>query len=141
MLQSYVYQNKWSAAIAATKFDVVACAETKVTGRRHVSELPLPGFKAPALLLRGARPNGLDMALFVRSGLSVSRREKFECSCCEFMVAKIPGRTPPNSVRISPPSHLHPPTHLHLHATAGVSQCILAHCNTDIYLSHLFFNA
>ena len=42
--------------------------------------------------------------------------------------------TPPNSVRISPPSHLHPPTHLHLHATAGVSQCILAHFNTDIYL-------
>ena len=51
------------------------------------------------------------------------------------------GRTPPNSIRISPPSHLHPPTHLHLHATAGVGQCILAHCNTDIYLSHLFFNA
>ena len=32
------------------------------------------------------------MALFVRSGLSVSRRERFECSCCEFMVAKIPGQ-------------------------------------------------
>ena len=48
--------------------------------------------------------------------------------------SKCPGRTPPNSIRISPPSHLHPPTHLHLHATAGVSQCILAHCNTNIYL-------
>ena len=59
--------------------------------RRHLSELLLPGFKAPTLLLRGARPNGLCMALFVRSGLSVSRRERFECSCCEFMVAKIPG--------------------------------------------------
>ena len=34
-----------------------------------------------------------------------------------------------------------PPIHLHLHATAEVSQCILAYCNTDIYLSHLFFNA
>ena len=33
-----------------------------------------------------------SMALFVRSGLSVSRRERFECSCCEFMVAKIPGQ-------------------------------------------------
>ena len=32
------------------------------------------------------------MALFVRSCLSVSRRERFECSCCEFMVAKIPGQ-------------------------------------------------
>ena len=57
-----------------------------------MSELLLPGFKAPTMLLRGARPNGLGMALFVRSGLSVSRRERFECSCCEFMVAKIPGQ-------------------------------------------------
>ena len=64
----------------------------QVTGRRHVSELLLLGFKASTLLLRGARPNGLGMALFVRSGLSVSRRERFECSCCEFMVAKIPGQ-------------------------------------------------
>ena len=32
------------------------------------------------------------MALFVRSGLSVSRRKRFECSCCEFMVAKIKGQ-------------------------------------------------
>ena len=98
MLQSYVYLYQWFAwhrdelAIAATKFDVVACAETKVTGRRHVSELLLPGFKAPTLLLRGARANGLGMALFARSGLSVSRRKRFECSCCEFMVAKIPGQ-------------------------------------------------
>ena len=85
-----LHGNRDELAIAATKFDVVACAETKVTGHRHVSELLLPGFKATTLLLRGARPNGLGMALFVRSGLSVSRRERFECSCCEFMVAKIP---------------------------------------------------
>ena len=86
--------NRDELAIAATKLDVVACAETKVTGRRHVSELLLPGFKAPTLLLRGAHPNGLGMtmALFVRSGLSVSWQEMFECSCCEIMVAKIPGQ-------------------------------------------------
>ena len=52
-----LHGNRHELTIAATKFDVVACAETKVTGRRHVSELLLPGFKAPALLLRGARPN------------------------------------------------------------------------------------
>ena len=84
--------NRDKLAIAATKFDIVACVETKVTGRRHVSELLLPGFKAPTLLLRGARPNGLGIALFVRSGLSVSRQGRFESSCCEFMVAKIPGQ-------------------------------------------------
>ena len=54
-----LHGNRDELAIAATKFDVVACAETKVTGRRHVSELLLPGFKAPTLLLRGARPNAL----------------------------------------------------------------------------------
>ena len=79
-------------AITATKFDVVACAERMVTGRRHVLELLLPGFKAPALLLRGARPNGLRMALFARSGLFVSRQKSFEFSCCDLMVTKIPGQ-------------------------------------------------
>ena len=87
-----LHGNRDELAIAATKFDVVASAKTKVTGRRHMSELLLPGFKAPTLLLRGARPNGLGMALFVSSGLSVSHQERFECSCCEFMVAKIPGQ-------------------------------------------------
>ena len=46
MLQSYVFLYQWSAwqvdnrdelAIAATKFDGVACTDAKVTGRRHVS--------------------------------------------------------------------------------------------------------
>ena len=32
----------------------------------------MSGFKAPTLLLRGAHPNGLGMALFVRFSLSVS---------------------------------------------------------------------
>ena len=64
----------------------------KVTGRRHGSKLLLPRFQGPTLLMRGARPNGLGMALFNRSSLSVSRQERFNCSCCEFMVAKIPGQ-------------------------------------------------
>ena len=87
-----MHGNRDELAIAATKFDVVACAETKVTGHRHLSELLLPSFKAHTLLLRGARPNRLGMALFVRSVLSISRQERFECSCCEFMFAKIPGK-------------------------------------------------
>ena len=60
-----LHGNRDELAIAATKFDVVACAETKVTGRRHVSELLLPGFKVPILLLKGARPNGLSMFALV----------------------------------------------------------------------------
>ena len=54
-----LHGNRDELAIAATKIDVVACAETKVTVRRHVSELLLPGFKAPTILWRSARPNGL----------------------------------------------------------------------------------
>ena len=88
---SGLHGSRDELAIAATKFDV-DCAETKVTGRRHVSELLLPGFKAPTLVVRDAHPNGLGMALFVHPGLSVLRRERFEFSCCEFMVAKIPGQ-------------------------------------------------
>ena len=84
-----LHGHKDELAIAVTKFDVVACVETKVTGRRHVSELLLHGFKSLPLLLRGARPNALGLALFVRSSLTVSRQERFECSCCEFMVGKI----------------------------------------------------
>ena len=48
-----LHGNRDELAIAATKFDVFACAETKVTDRRHVSKLLLPGFKALTLLLRG----------------------------------------------------------------------------------------
>ena len=60
MQQSYVssiigqYGNRDELDIAATKFDVVVCAEKKVSGRRHVSKFLLPGFEAPNLLLRGA---------------------------------------------------------------------------------------
>ena len=88
-----LHGNRDELAIAATIFDVVACAETKVTGRRRVSKLLLPGFRVPTLMLRGDRPKVLGKALlFVRSGLSVSRQERFECSCCEFMITKIPGK-------------------------------------------------
>ena len=85
-------RDELAICIVGTEFDVVACAETKVSGPRHLPELLLPGLKAPTLLLRGARPNGLGTALFVRSGLSVSRQKRVECSCCDFMVAKIPSQ-------------------------------------------------
>ena len=88
-----LHGNRDELAIAETKFDVVACAASKVTGRRHVSELLLPGFKAPTLLLRGAAEMVLVWrCLFALVFLFVSRQERFECSCCELMVAKIPGQ-------------------------------------------------
>ena len=86
-----LHGNLEELAVAAAGYDVVACAETKVTNRRHLAELRLPGFSSPNLLLRGARPNGLGLSLFVRSGLSVCRMTKFECDCCEFLVSKLCG--------------------------------------------------
>ena len=47
-----------------SQFDIVACAETKVTQRRHVAEFCLSGFSAPFLkflLLRGSHSDGLDL--------------------------------------------------------------------------------
>ena len=65
-----LHGNRDELAISATKFDVIVCYETKVTGRRHEWKLLLPDFKAPTLLLRGACPKRFGMALFVRSGHS-----------------------------------------------------------------------
>lgn len=87
-----LHGNLAELAVAATEVDVVACAETKVSARRHLAELALPGFLSPVLLLRGDRPNGLGMAIYVRTGFSVIRQSKFECACCEFMVVKVAGR-------------------------------------------------
>ena len=86
-----LHGNLEELAVAAAGFDVVCCAETKVSGRRHVAELLIPGFVSPILLLRGDRPNGLGLALYARSGLSVVRQSRFECACCEFMVVKVAG--------------------------------------------------
>ena len=58
-------------AVAASGLDIVVCAETMVSGRRHVAELLILGFSSPTMLLRGNRPNGLDLALYACSGLSV----------------------------------------------------------------------
>ena len=86
-----LYGNLAELGVVAKGFDIVACAETKVTQRRHSCELRLPGFSSPLQLLRGSRRDGLGLALYVRSGLSVSRQSRFECACCEFMILKVCG--------------------------------------------------
>lgn len=58
-------------AIAASSFVIVLCAETKVTGRRHIS--------------------GLGMALYVGVGFMASRQAGFDCWYHMFMVDKVVG--------------------------------------------------
>ena len=81
-----LHGNIKDLAIASTRYDVILCAETKVTSYRNVAELKLPRFAKPIQLLRGARPNGLGLALYVRDGFPVTRIKDHECKCCEFMV-------------------------------------------------------
>ena len=77
--------------LAAKGFDVVVCAETKATRRRHAAELLLTGFDAPTLLPRGSRPNGLGLALYVRKRFTCTRQRTYECNCCEVVVARVCG--------------------------------------------------
>ena len=86
-----LHGNLAELSVVSSRYDVVVCAETKATQFRHPAELLLPGFCSPVLLPRGARPNGLGLALYVRAGYSASRQMKYECSCCEVMVVKLSG--------------------------------------------------
>ena len=45
---SGLHGNLRELAVAASRFAIVACDETKVTQRRHVAELRLPGFSVPS---------------------------------------------------------------------------------------------
>ena len=72
-----LHGNLRELAVAASRFDIVACAETK---------LHLPGFSAPILLFRGSRPDGLGLALYIRTGLNWLSRDS-----PGIMVAKVAG--------------------------------------------------
>ena len=87
-----LHGNISELGVAAVGFDLLFCAETKVTQHRHVSELLVPGFRRPVLVLRGARPNGLGLAMYVRDGVAVTRMPAYECSCCEIMAVRVCGQ-------------------------------------------------
>ena len=54
-----LHGNLEDLAVSAFGLDIVVWAETKVSGRRQVAELLIPGFSSPTMLLRGDPPNGL----------------------------------------------------------------------------------
>ena len=76
-------------AVASTRYDILLCAETKVSSYRNIAELRIPKFNKPVQILRGARPNGLGLALYVRDGVSITRMLQYECRCCEMMVVRL----------------------------------------------------
>ena len=72
-----LHGNITELGVAAVGFEMLFCVETKVTQHRHVSELMLPGFRKPTQLLRGTRPNGLGLAMYVRDGVAVTVLGRF----------------------------------------------------------------
>ena len=73
-------------------FDLIFCSETLVSNFGHSSEFLLPGFSKPLLLRRNAIPRARGMALYIKSGFSATRFNKFECGCHEVMVVRVCSR-------------------------------------------------
>ena len=57
--------------------------------RRHLSELPIPGFGCPQQRLQNSTPAAQGMALYVREGFCSFRQSKLKCSCHESDVFRI----------------------------------------------------
>ena len=51
-----LHANLTELGVVGSMFDVMVCAETKVSDRRHLSELRVPGFGCPQQRLRNSTP-------------------------------------------------------------------------------------
>ena len=78
--------------MAGLNYDVLVCAESKVSDRHHLSVLCIPGFGCPQLRLTDCTPGAQGMALYVREGFHSFRQSKLECSCHESCVFRICSR-------------------------------------------------
>lgn len=87
-----LHGNLLDLAAVSSQFDIVCCSETLVTDRRHVSELLLPNFGRPLLLLRNAIHRAQGLCIYVRKGFNAYRFNKYECGCHEFMVVRVCSR-------------------------------------------------
>ena len=83
--------NKDDLAVASVHYDVLLCAETLVSNRRHLSELHIPGFGRPICSLRGSLPRSRGLSMYVRDGFCAFRQAKYECKCCEMQIVRVCG--------------------------------------------------
>ena len=65
---SGLHANLDELAVAGSDYDVLVCAESKVSDRRHLSELRIPYFGCPQQRLRNSTPGAQGIALHVREG-------------------------------------------------------------------------
>ena len=78
-----IHANLEELAVAGSDFDVLVCAESKVSDRCHLSELRIPGFGWPQQRLRNSTSGAHGMALYVRDGFRSLQQSKLECTCHE----------------------------------------------------------
>ena len=60
-----VHANLYESAVAGSDYDVLICAESKVSDPRHLSDLNIAGFGCPE---QNSTPRAQGMALDVREG-------------------------------------------------------------------------
>ena len=87
------HANLDELAVAGSGYDILVCAKSKVSGRRRLSELCIPGFGCPN---RGFStyfpPGALSMTLYVRKRFRSFRQSMLECSYYENWVFRICNR-------------------------------------------------
>ena len=85
-----LHANLGELAVAIPSYDVLVGAESKVSDRRHLSELRIPGFGCPQHRLRNYTPGAQGMDLYVREGFRyIRQKSKLECSYHESRVFHI----------------------------------------------------
>ena len=76
-------------AVAGSDYDVLVCAESNASDRRHLSKLRIPGFGCPQQRLMNSSPGAQGMALYIREGFRSFRQSRLECSFHEPCVFRI----------------------------------------------------
>ena len=86
-----LHANLDELAVAGSDYNFLVCAESKVSDRRHLSELPISGFGCHQKRLRNSITGAKRMAFYVREGSCSVPQSKLECSCreaCVFVFAE-----------------------------------------------------
>ena len=67
-------------AVARSGYNVLDCAVSKVSDRRHLSKLRIPGFGSFQQRLRNSTPGAQEISLYVREVFHSFWQSKLECS-------------------------------------------------------------
>ena len=77
------------ALMAARRCDVMVCAETLVSTRRHPAELRVTGYSYYGVTSVDSKPTARGMSVYVGQGYPCVRKSCYECSCHEVVCLRI----------------------------------------------------